>query len=107
MNPADLKGMIEQIAEVDPDRFLPKAKAPILVQCARFDTDDNMVACPEVHKAAGGPKRLTWYDDDHNFTSTEAWIDRLYWLQRQLSLKPVRPAIDRWLARPIPAPTAE
>ena len=35
-----------------------------------------MQACPEVHRAAGGPKRLTWYDDDHNFTSLDAKIDR-------------------------------
>jgi len=105
VTPAQLQRAVAQIAEVDPDRFLPKARAPILVQCAKFDTDDNMAACPEVHKLVGGPKRLTWYDDDHNFTSIEAWIDRLYWLQRQLGLKPVRPAIERWLGRPIPEPT--
>src|SRR4051812_26929698 len=54
-------------SETDPERFLPSATRPILVQCAKFDTDENVRGCPVVHQLAGGPKRLTWYDDDHNF----------------------------------------
>jgi hypothetical protein len=85
--------------ETDPDRFLPAARAPVLVQCARFDTDDNVRACPEVHRLAGGPKQLSWYDDDHNFTSLEALRDRLAWLEKYLKLKPMEPEIAKFLKR--------
>lgn len=81
---------LELIRETDPDRYLPAARAPVLVQCARYDTDDNVKACPEVHRLAGGAKRLAWYDDDHAFTSLEAMRDRLDWLQKYLKLKPAR-----------------
>jgi cephalosporin-C deacetylase-like acetyl esterase len=98
----ELQQVLRRVAEVDPDQFLARVKAPILVQCARFDTDDNMASCPAVHQAAGGPKRLTWYDDDHNFTSLDAMLDRLYWLESKLKLRPVKSVIEGWLRRPAP-----
>lgn len=70
-----------------------------LVQCARFDTPDNVRACPDVYKAAGGEKWLEWYDDDHDFTSLEAKRDRLYWLEKQLGLKGVAKALRVMLLR--------
>lgn len=79
--------------------YLSRARAPMLVQCASFDTDANVLGCPEVHRQAGGPKRLAWYDDDHNFTSLEAMRDRLAWLQRYLKLKPLQPEIDGFMKR--------
>jgi pimeloyl-ACP methyl ester carboxylesterase len=88
MTAAEFTRTLELIRETDPDRYLPAARAPMLVQCARYDSDDNVKACPEVHRLAGGPKRLAWYDDDHSFTSLEAMRDRLDWLQKYLKLKP-------------------
>ena len=88
------------VPEKDPDRYLPHAHAPMLVQCARFDTDHNVRGCPEVHRLAGGPKRIVWYDDDHYFTSLEALRDRLAWLQQYLRLKPLQPEIVQFLNRP-------
>src|SRR5262249_8885204 len=82
---------LEMIHETDPDRYLPGARAPILVQCARLDSDDNVRACPEVYKLAGGPKKLSWYEDDHTFTSLEALRDRLTWLEEHLKLPRVVP----------------
>lgn len=87
MTAAEFARTLELVRETDPGRYLPAAHAPVLVQCARFDTDDNVKGCPEVHNFAGGPKRLAWYDDDHNFTSLEALRDRLDWLQKYLKLK--------------------
>jgi len=86
--------------EPEPGRDLPRARAPILVQCARLDTDANRRGCPEVYRLAGGPKRLVWYDDDHYFTSLEALRDRLAWLERYLKIEPLQPGIVRFLARP-------
>jgi pimeloyl-ACP methyl ester carboxylesterase len=88
MSPADFTRTLELIHEIDPDHYLPAARAPVLVQCARFDTADNVRGCPEVHRLAGGPKALAWYDDDHSFTSLEALKDRLDWLEKNLKLKP-------------------
>jgi dienelactone hydrolase len=99
MMPAEFDRTIELIRETDPDGFLPRARAPILVQCARFDTDDNVRGCPEVHRLAGGPKRLAWYDDDHAFTSLEAMRDRLAWLEQYLKLPPVEPEMVKLLKR--------
>jgi pimeloyl-ACP methyl ester carboxylesterase len=81
MSPADFTRTLELIHEIDPDHYLPAARAPVLIQCARFDTDDNVRGCPEVHSLAGGLKTLAWYDDDHNFTSLEA-------LEKNLKLNP-------------------
>jgi pimeloyl-ACP methyl ester carboxylesterase len=90
---------LTMMQETDPERYLTAARAPVLVQCARFDTDDNVRDCPEVHRLAAGPKRLSWYDDDHNFTSLEAMRDRLAWLEKCLKLKPVEPEIAKFLKR--------
>lgn len=93
---ADFEELVAGIAGLEAELFLPLAVAPVLVQCARFDTPDNMRACPEVHRLAGGPKRLTWYEDDHNFTSYEAMRDRLYWLDGELRLGGVGKVLRRW-----------
>jgi dienelactone hydrolase len=85
--------------EPDPSRDLPRAHAPILVQCARLDTDANVRGCTEVHRLAGGSKRIAWYDDDHYFTSLEAMRDRLAWLEQYLKLKPLQPQIESFLKR--------
>lgn len=82
-----------------PENFLPQAKAPILVQCARFDTPDNLAGCPQVHTLAGGPKRLVWYHDDHAFTSWEAAVDRMNWLASHLKFRDVPKAIRDHLRR--------
>lgn len=97
MSPAEFTRTIEMIRETDPAKFLPLAKAPVLVQCARLDTDDNVRGCPKVHEVAGGPKQITWYDDDHIFTSLEAMRDRLRWLEKYLKLKPLQPEIAKFL----------
>ncbi len=98
MSAADFDRTLALLRETDPDRYLPLARTPLLIQCARFDTDDNVRACPEVHRLAGGAKRIVWYDDDHNFTSLEALRDRLAWLQKYLKLKPLNPEIQKFLA---------
>lgn len=85
--------------EAGAERYLPQAKAAALVQCAQFDTPDNMKGCPEVHRLAGGPKRLTWYADDHNFTSYEAMRDRLYWLDAEFRLGGVGAVLRRWAGK--------
>jgi pimeloyl-ACP methyl ester carboxylesterase len=99
MSPEEFDRTLAMVAETDPERYLPAARAPVLVQCARYDTDDNVRGCPEVHRLAGGPKQLAWYDDDHNFTSLEAMRDRLAWLQKYLRLRPLEPEIRTFLKR--------
>ena len=79
MSPEEFAKTLDMLRETDPDRYLPKAHAPVLVQCARLDSDDNVRACPIVYQIAGGPKQLIWYDDNHHFTSLEALRDRLAW----------------------------
>jgi hypothetical protein len=99
MSVEEFEDTLEMIRETDPVHVLPKANAPVLVQCARFDTPDNIQGCPEVHALAGGPKQLIWYDDDHYFTSLEALRGRLAWLEKHLKLQPLRKHIARFLER--------
>jgi len=93
MSPEEFAKTLDMLRETDPDRYLPKAHAPVLVQCARLDSDDNVRACPIVYQIAGGPKQLIWYDDNHHFTSLEALRDRLAWLEKYLRLEPLAPHI--------------
>lgn len=95
----DYERVLREIAEVDADKFLPRTKAAMFVQCARFDTPDNVRACPDVHRLAGGPKALRWYEDDHTFTSHEAMRDRFYWLSEQLKVRGADAALNRWAKR--------
>lgn len=99
MSPTEFARTLGMIRETDPDHFLPESSASVLVQCARFDSDDNVEACPEVYRLAGGPKKLSWYEDDHGFTSLEALRDRLGWLGQHLKLQPIGPAVSKFLAQ--------
>jgi hypothetical protein len=96
------KFMLDMVAETDPDRYLPMAQAPVLVQCARLDTGHNVRVFPLVHQIAGGPTRLIWYDDDRHFTSLEALRDRLAWLEKYLWLEALGPHTSKLLKRQIP-----
>lgn len=99
MTPVEFERTLEAIDAADPVHFLPLAKAPVLVQCARFDLPDNIAACPKVHEAAGGPKRLIWYLDDHYFTSLEAMRDRLDFLSQHLRLQDINRHLRDFLNR--------
>ncbi len=94
MSPAEFERTLQAIESTDPAQFLPLATAPVLVQCARLDTPDNVAGCPKVHDLAGGPKTLRWYDDDHHFSSWEAAMDRLKWFEKYLRVRSVRPAVN-------------
>ena len=87
MTAAEFEETLHLLSATEPSRHLPNAKGPLLIQCARFDTPDNIAGCPKVHALARGASQLTWYDDDHYFTSWEAGQDRLRWLARHLSLR--------------------
>ena len=99
MSPEEFAKTLDMLRETDPERYLPMARAPVLVQCARLDTDDNVRGCPAVYEITGGPKRLIWYDDDHHFTSLEALRDRLAWLEKYLGLEALGPHISEFLKR--------
>jgi hypothetical protein len=55
MSPEEFAKTLEMLRETDPDRYLPKGRAPVLVQCARLDTDDNVRGCPVVYQITGVP----------------------------------------------------
>ena len=99
MSPEEFAKTLDMLRETDPERYLPMARAPVLVQCARLDTDDNVRGCPAVYEITGGPKRLIWYDDDHHFTSLEALRDRLAWLEKYLGLEALGPHISEFPKR--------
>lgn len=94
-----LLGAAPATNDLSAKRYLPQTRRSVFVQCARFDTPENITACPAVHRLAGGPKRLTWYDEDHNFTSQEAMRDRLRWLAAELQIHGIESALRRSVRR--------
>jgi cephalosporin-C deacetylase-like acetyl esterase len=60
MSPEEFAKTLDMLRETDPERYLPSARAPVFVQCARFDTDDNVRACPTVYQIAGGFRCTGW-----------------------------------------------
>jgi dipeptidyl aminopeptidase/acylaminoacyl peptidase len=98
VSPSELRRTLELVSQVDPERFLPQAAAPILFQCAHFDSEDLVRECGIAHKLAGSAvKRLQWYEADHGFADMESTRDCLYWFEKHLRLRPVRPLLERLL----------
>ena len=46
--------------------------------------------------AASEPKSIHWYEGGHEFTDPAALLDRLEWLEKRLTLKPVRTILNTW-----------
>ena len=100
MTPEQLAAALRELRPVDPDNYVGvQAHGPIFVQCGSFDFI-NKEGCGGLYRAASSPKEIRWYNTDHSFADIEAAFDRMEWLQRELSLKPVLPLLDRLWKNP-------
>lgn len=83
---------------IEPIRYIGCAKgASFLFQAARRDqyvTRQNAIA---YQRAAPRPKRVRWYDLDHNL-GWPSIVDELEWLHRTLGTAPPGPRAEMWCA---------
>ena len=84
MAPDARQKFIDQLAPLDPVRYLAKLQVPVLLQ---FATKDEHVAKPRadmIIAATRDPKTVHWYEADHELNVADARRDRLAWIRRIL-----------------------
>ena len=86
MAPDARQTFIDQLAPLDPVRYLAKLQVPVLLQ---FANKDEHVAKPRADMmvaAARDPKTVHFYEAGHELNEA-ATKDRLAWLKKQLSVR--------------------
>jgi dienelactone hydrolase len=104
--PEKARQMEECMARVEPIEsvsHVARATAPILFQFARVDRFITEKAAQTYAAAAPASRTIKWYEGGHEFTDPAALVDRLEWLQKRLTLQPVRMVVEQWTAREPPA----
>jgi len=80
-------GYLPLIEDLDPIRYVSKAKpASIFFQFAQRDQFVSQDMANQFYEAASEPKKITWYDDNHQMANETVRADRLAWLNEQLGL---------------------
>jgi dienelactone hydrolase len=77
---------IEQLAPLDPVKYIGKAGGPVLMQFAKSDRFVPEQKAKDFFAAAKEPKKILWYDAQHGLNA-EAIKERQAWLKEQLKLK--------------------
>jgi len=76
------------VPDLDPINYLPKANpASLFFQFGRRDQNVPDEQANRFYESASSPKRIEWYDDNHQMLSESARKDRESWLMEQLDLK--------------------
>jgi len=80
-------GYVQLIEDIDPIRYVSKASpASLFFQFAKLDQFVSQNMANQLYNAASEPKKITWYDDNHQMANETARADRLAWLTEQLGL---------------------
>ena len=82
MAPDARQKFIDELAPLDPVRYLAKLQVPVLLQ---FAMKDEHVAKPRadlIVAATRDPKGVAWYDADHELNLADARRDRLAWIRK-------------------------
>jgi len=76
------------VPDLNPINYLPKAKpASLFFQFGRSDQAVPEEQANRFYESASSPKRIEWYDDNHQMLSESAREDRQQWLIEHLDLK--------------------
>jgi dienelactone hydrolase len=78
--------VVDELAPLDPIRYLPRLKTPILLQFADNDEHVSKERAAALSAAAPKPKTVRTYDSDHELNA-DATRERIAWLKEQLKLK--------------------
>jgi dienelactone hydrolase len=74
---------VEELAPLDPIRYLPRIKMPILLQFANDDEHVSKERADALAQAANEPKTVRLYSAKHELNE-EATRERVAWLKKQL-----------------------
>jgi fermentation-respiration switch protein FrsA (DUF1100 family) len=77
---------IDELAPLDPTRFIGEAGVPVLLQFGRKDPFVPEAKANAFIEATREPKKVLWYDAGHPLNE-QAVKDRQAWLKEQLGLK--------------------
>jgi dienelactone hydrolase len=86
MAPDARQKFIDQLAPLDPVRYIAKLQVPVLLQ---FATKDEHVAKPRadmIVAATRESKTVHWYETDHELNVPDAVRDRLAWIKKILKI---------------------
>lgn len=86
LDPAGRRKVVDQLAPLDPVRYIGDAKAPVLLQFGRQDKYVPAAKAQAFFDAAKEPKEVKYYDAGHALDA-EAIRDRQNWLREKLGLK--------------------
>jgi len=76
------------VPDLDPINYVAKANpASLFFQFGRRDQNVPEEQANRLYESASSPKRIEWYDDNHQMLSKSALEDRIAWLLKQLNLK--------------------
>jgi cephalosporin-C deacetylase-like acetyl esterase len=83
---ADRQKVIDQLAPLDPVKYIGSAAGPVLMQFGKTDRFVPAEKANQLFAAAKEPKKILWYEAHHGLNE-EAIKDRQTWLRGQLKLK--------------------
>jgi pimeloyl-ACP methyl ester carboxylesterase len=79
----------DQLKPLCPSAYIGQAGAPVLLQFGRSDAYVPVKKAEALAAAAPLPKTVLFYDAGHSLNE-QARMDRLEWLERRLSLRPLQ-----------------
>jgi dienelactone hydrolase len=90
---------VQVLSEIDAIRFVSKgAHVPLLLQFGTYEQYFDRGAAEHYASTVTEPKRVLWYDADHELNDPKCLADRAQWLKEQISLgarggpaEPLRP----------------
>ena len=78
------QNVIDRLAPLDPVRYLPQTRRPVLLQFGKDDPYVPRKTAEAIFQAAREPKKILWYDAGHGLNAA-AIRDREAWLRSRLA----------------------
>jgi fermentation-respiration switch protein FrsA (DUF1100 family) len=86
MPPDARQRFVDELAPLDPVRYLPRLQVPVLLQFATKDEHVPKARADLIVAATRDPKAVSWYDADHELNVADAKRDRLAWIRKVLKV---------------------
>lgn len=85
--PGQLEKYVDTIGELDALRFISRVPpVPVFLQFARYEQYFGQEAANRYIAAAREPKKVSWYDTDHELNDPQCLRDRVAWLTEHVGL---------------------
>jgi dienelactone hydrolase len=85
--PGQLEKYVDTIGELDGMRFISRVTPiPVFLQFAKYEQYFDREAADRYIAVAREPKRIKWYDTDHELNDPQSLRDRVAWLTERVGL---------------------